>query len=421
MDLRRTIQHFIPDLYDRLDRITDHRKRHDYTMTEILLGALFMFICKQDSRNAANNDGANSTFVANYETLFGKRLPHMDTVDEVLRAVDNDEIEYLKSALIALLIEKKVFGKFRLLDTFYRVAVDATGVMNVSEGHCPHCLHKTSKNGIVTYFHNILEAKLITPNGFAMSLASEWIENPNEYDKQDCELKAFKRLAMKLKAFYPRLPICILGDGLYPNAPFFDICKTNNWRFVVTLKDASLKSLWEEIDLELLTNSKNIKFSSQPQRNISQTYRWLAGLTYQEHNLSWVECVEERDSKVNRFVYLTDIESSFDNVMELVTSGRMRFKIENEGFNTLKNGGYNLSHKFSRVSSVAMKNYVSLMQIAHLINQLYELSTLTKKLLIGKETLKSIWKAFIGCITHTVLVEADVIAACAGRFQIRYE
>jgi hypothetical protein len=67
----------------------------------------------------------------------------------------------------------------------------------------------------------------------------------------------------------------------------------------------------------------------------------------------------------------------------------MRFKIENEGFNTQKNGGYNLSHKFSRVSSVAMKNYVSLMQIAHLFNQLYELSSLARPLLTGKETLKN--------------------------------
>jgi hypothetical protein len=32
-------------------------------------------------------------------------------------------------------------------------------VMNVNEGHCDHCLHRTSKSGKVTYFHNVLEAK----------------------------------------------------------------------------------------------------------------------------------------------------------------------------------------------------------------------------------------------------------------------
>ena len=48
-------------------------------MTEILLGAIFLFICKEDSRNAFNNDRCKAAFAANYAALFGKRLPHMDT------------------------------------------------------------------------------------------------------------------------------------------------------------------------------------------------------------------------------------------------------------------------------------------------------------------------------------------------------
>ena len=42
----------------------------------------------------------------------------------------------------------------------------------------------------------MLEAKLITPSGLAISWATEWIANPTgKYDKQDCERKAFVRLA----------------------------------------------------------------------------------------------------------------------------------------------------------------------------------------------------------------------------------
>ena len=48
----------------------------------------------------------------------------------------------------------------------------------------------------------------------------------------------------------------------------------------------------------------------------------------------------------------------------------MRWKIENEGFNNQKNGGYNLQHKFSRTSFNASKNYYQLLQIADIINQL---------------------------------------------------
>jgi len=420
LDLRRTIDHFFPDLYARMEVIYDPRKRHDYSMTELLLAAIFLFICKEGSRNAFNNDRAKEPFLANYEALFGKRLPHMDTVDDVLRELDNKELERLKASLVSTLIEKKVFGKLRLLDTYYRVAVDATGVMSVPKGHCDHCLHKTSKNGVVTYFHNILEAKLITPNGFAISLCSEWIENPEDYEKQDSEQKAFKRLAAKLKSLYPRLPICILADGLYPNAPFFETCKTNDWRYIVTLKDKSLKSLWEEIDLELLTQMKNTRSWSHPQQNKRRTFRWLLGLNYRGHQLSWLECVEVSGEKTARFVFLTDIEADFDNAIELVAAGRMRFKIENEGFNTLKNGGYGLSHKYSRVSGQAMKNYISLMHIAHLINQLYELSSLVRPLLGAKETLKNLWKDFLGSLTHLRMSREQVLLSLGVRVQFRY-
>jgi len=62
VDLRRTIHHYIPDLYERLQRITDPRKICDYSITEVLLAGLFMFMLKQDSRNAMNSDRAEKTF-----------------------------------------------------------------------------------------------------------------------------------------------------------------------------------------------------------------------------------------------------------------------------------------------------------------------------------------------------------------------
>ena len=40
--------------------------------------------------------------------------------------------------------------------------------------------------------------------------------------KQDCETKAFKRLAEKIKKQYPRLQILISGDALYANKTVLD-------------------------------------------------------------------------------------------------------------------------------------------------------------------------------------------------------
>ena len=385
-------------------------------MTEVLLGGLSMFILKQESRNAMNNDRGEKVFADNYFKLWGKRLPQMDAIDDVLKALDNSELERLKASLVASLIEKKVFGKFRLLDRYYRVAVDATGVMTVNEGHCTHCLKRESKNGVITYFHNILEAKLIAPNGFAISLGTEWIENQELYDKQDCEMKAFRRLAEKLKHFFPRLPMCIHADGLYPNKTFFEICKTHDWRYIVTLKDGSLKSLWEEVEMELLISKNQRKIEDETTK---QAYRWLTGLVYQGFHLSWVECLETQNDHTNRFVYISDLSIDYDSVIAIAASGRMRFKIENEGFNTLKNNGYAMEHKYSRASYAASKNYMSLMHIAHLFNQLYELSSLAKPLIFGKITLKHLWKRLLSALAETAFDAIALASSC--RFQIRYD
>lgn len=376
-----------------------------------------MFIFKQGSRNAMNLDRSNPDFADNFFKIFGKRLPHMDTVDAVFSVLSNDEIERLKASLVASLIEKKVLGKFRLLDSYYRVAIDGTGVMTVPQGHCDHCLTKKSANGVVTYFHNILEAKLITPNGFAISLCSEWIENPDEYVKQDCELKAFKRLADKLKEHFPKLPICLHADGLYSNKTFFDICHKKNWRFIVTLKDASLKLLWEEVEMQLLTSKARREIRRQ---TVIQDLRWVNDLRHNEQNLSWIECRETKGGETTRFVHVSDISVTEANVEELATSGRLRFKIENEGFNTQKNLGYSLEHKYSRVSYTAAKNYVSAMQIAHLLNQLYELSDQCQPLLKEKVTLKYLWKRLLSALTDTIL-DGELFITGPGRFQIRYE
>ncbi len=70
--------------------------------------------------------------------------------------------------------------------------------------------------------------------------------------------------------------------------------------------------------------------------------------------------------------HLIAVPKTNENVVTTGDSGRLRWKIENEGFNTQKNLGYGLKHNFSCVSYTAMQNYYQLLQISHMINQLGE-------------------------------------------------
>ncbi|MDR1223039.1 MAG: hypothetical protein LBL07_09230 [Tannerella sp.] len=379
-------------------------------MEELLMGGTSMFLFRQGSRNSLNIKRFDRTFLANYEYCFGMRLPHQDTVADVLTQVDPDSLESVKMNLMSRLFEQKWLRPYRLLGHYYLVAVDATGVVSFDKPHCEHCLTKKSKSGKVTYFHYVLEAKLVTPSGHCLSLASEWVENPSgDFNKQDCELKAFARLADKLKKQYPRLPVCILADGLYPNNTVFDICQSNDWKYILVLQDTMLKSVQEEVDLIRLRKPVAENYRVKSGVRISSKYRFQTAIPYKKHHLHWMQCVETKTKDVpsgvknmvepvtSTFEYVTNIEPDRENVISLTAGGRLRWKIENEGFNTQKCGDYELEHKYCRNSYSGMKNYYTLLQIAHLINQLVEKSkfvtTLRKE--HSKQTIREIWRCLI--------------------------
>jgi len=396
--------------------IEDCRKKESkYAVAELLSACLAMFLFKAESRNGLNNLREDLRFKKNYKRLFKMRLPHMDTVDRVIRLLKTEQLECLKQKMVKVLIRRKVFHKQRYRSQWYCVAIDATGVTSYQEQHCDQCLHKTSKKGRTTWFHNVLEARLVTPNGFSISLLSEWIENPldEDYDKQDCERKAFTRLAARLKQDFSRLPILILADGLYPYEGFFSICKKNNWHYIVTFKEGNLPTIWEETrELQQYQKENHYReFITRPNENTEERcYRWITGMDYHGYSLNWLECQEiitknktEKGCEETQctFTHITDLAINADTIVFASRTGRLRWKIENEGFNALKNGGYEMEHKYSRVSYQASKNYHQLMQIAHLINQLMVLSIQFRETFLNSKnhpTLKSLWRDLIAAM-----------------------
>jgi hypothetical protein len=121
------------------------------------------------------------------------------------------------------------------------------------------------------------------------------VENPGgTFDKQDCERKAFVRLADKLKRQYPRLPICLLADGLCPNRTVFDICGANAWKYLLVLQDKSLKSVQKELVLPRRRAPAKETYMVKGGMRISSEYRFEKAIPYGKHDLHWVQCVESR-------------------------------------------------------------------------------------------------------------------------------
>ena len=428
--VKKTCVHYFDGLIPWLEQVADPRKHRHYSIGAIVQGGISLFLFREDSRNALNNDRKEKVFRDNYENVFGLELAHMDTVDDVFRMLVPAELENVRKDMVTTLIRQRVLesGRYR---SGYLVAVDGTGVVSYDHPHCECCLRKTSKKGTTTYFHHVLEAKLITPSGMSLSIGSEWINNggKTEFDKQDCEREAFKRLAQKIKDQYPRLGVIIVADGLYPWEGFFQICKQNRWNYIVTLQDKSLKSLQEEIQWEkrFRTEQQRQVFRVKNKKQVLLHYHWLKGLLYHGHQVNWVECVEETKNaageviKKQRFVHLSDLETDGNHCVGISDSGRLRQKIENEGFNAQKHHGYNLEHKFSRNDFPAMKNYYQCLQIAHIINQLVVLSRRIVCLLEQdtKLTVKYLYKRMIALLLEVALDTGELENQISRRFQVR--
>jgi len=263
-----------------------------------------------------------------------------------------------------------------------------------------------------------LEAKIISRDGMALSLLSEPIENPKQgnYDKQDCELKAFKRLAKRLKELFPRQKIVLLVDSDYAGAPFFTICNDNQWQFICTFKPGSIPTLFEEAMALLELEKDNLM--QRDHNGARNSWRWLDYLPYhvgkQELRLGFLDYRKTAKADDRYFSWLTGFTPSRDNVRKLTEGGRRRWKIENEGFNEQKNG-YSMEHFCDCSNTNALIGLYLLLQIAHTLMQLLAKSNLVG----GYATLRFLAHLLLESLRNVALPQY-LFAPELPRMQIRF-
>ena len=229
--------------------------------------------------------------------------------------------------------------------------------------------------------HNMLEAKILCANGMALSLMSEAIKNPanGSYDKQDCETKAFKRLLSRIKEEFPRQPFVYLLDSLYAQGPVFQDLSRVKHQFICCFKRGSIPTLYDEA-LELLKlhshNKLAVKTQVSGKGGVRQTFRWLDNLEYKGMTMGFVHCEEiDKHGEVTIYAWLTSFVVTQETVQEIARAGRMRWKIENEGFNEQKTG-YDMEHFCNCNDFNVMLCLYLILQIAHMFMQLLAKSNL---------------------------------------------
>ena len=397
----KTVRHFFPDLTRWLDGIADPRqeKKTTYSLSEILWTGLMMFICKLGARRQIDFEFRTAAFLSNLQKLTGKpanRVCSSDAVGYLCKQLPTEELAKIPPKLVNRLIRMKALSRWRLLDNHYLIAVDGTRIVSFEQPHCEHCL-TAEINGKMRYYHHVLVAQLVTAHGLALTVGYEFIDNrsspplasfknPEEW-KQDCELKAFYRLAPRLKQYFPQLSLCLLVDSLYVGKGFFQVCEDCRWKYIAVFKEGSMPAVYREYEALKELSMPTPAFWKHGEAG--QRYHWVNEIGYHPYRLNVLECLETSKAGEKKFVWMTNIPVTRKNFSKLANQGgRQRWKIENQGFNIQKNGGYGLEHSYS-FDPNGMVNFFVLLQIAHILNQLLE-----KGSLVGKDVVDGIGGLF---------------------------
>ena len=448
MILVQTVGHFFPELNTWIDQIEDHRflPLVVYHKRFLVWWGLSLFLFKLSSRrqldHQLNSDGPevlpNLNRLADTEQ---ESRPVNQTLEYFLGKIGSAPIAGLRQRMIQRLIRMKALDEARLQGRFL-VLIDGSGYLLFRCRHCDHCL--TQRHGETTlYMHQVLEAKLLGPAGTVFSIATEFIDNRDAPDaaagasqeqiKQDCELKALRRLLASLRAEFPQLRICLNGDSLYGCGTGFQIAKDYKCDFIYVFKPGRLPALWQDFQgLLLLCPDRRVE-QTTPQ-GVRQIYRWIHGLRStdsagREWTFNALECTETNpDGAQSKWSWVTSLEVSPKTVVEVATrGGRERWRAENEGFNAQKNSGLNLEHAYSHTNWAA---YYFLLQIAHLLLQLVEKGSLLRHLAQeqGKRTavelfgsLKNMAQRLLESLRYRPWSDEAFDRAAASAIQIRLD
>ncbi len=232
IELYSIINKYLPDLFNKFDNLSDvrHQSYITYSMKVICVTRLFGLICGLTSLSTISSDFFNTDYcIKNISSICNSNLselPYWETIQDVFMNLKISELRDIQKYIVKALIRSKMFDKYRFNGAF-QLLFDGTGLSNHDYNLNGNCLKRKHSDGKISYYKYVLECKLVVGN-IVISLDSEFIENNNmltEKQKQDCEIKAFKRMVKRIKKNYPKYIFIITGDALYATNPIINICK----------------------------------------------------------------------------------------------------------------------------------------------------------------------------------------------------
>ncbi len=341
--------------------------------------------------------------LSNAQTLFGlKAIPSDNHIRSLLDHADASLLNLVFADCFSALKKSGVIDQYRVPlgkeKKDLLIALDGTEFFSSERIHCASCSTKT-RDGNTRYSHSMVTPTIVCPgNNRVIAMAPEFITPQDGDEKQDCELKASKRLLAKNAAAYKELGVTFLGDDLYAHEPFCQEILAKGCNFILVCKPESHKTVYEWV--KGITKKKTVdRFEGK--KHFLYTYSYVESVPLKDAIqkgetpllVNFVEVtVTERATgeQVYHNAWITNhpLEQETDQETKtllntIVDCGRARWKIENENNNTLKTKGYHLEHNYGHGIKHLAKILAVMNILAFLFHTMLEFMNAKYQLLRG--------------------------------------
>jgi hypothetical protein len=363
-------------LRERFQQLVDPRPAPDtITLADALLSGFALFSLKDPSLLAfdqrRHDDNLHTIYLIN-------TVPSDTHLRTILDEVDPQSLRPAFADIFRQLQRGKALEPFVFFQGCYLLALDGTEYFSSQKVHCPSCLEKKSKNGTITYSHQMLGAALIHPDfREVIPLMPEPIIKQDGATKNDCERNAAKRFFERFRRDHPHLPVIVTEDGLSSNAPHIRVLQDYDIHYILGAKPGDHGFLFARMEEAFLAGQTQTLTLEDPDTGTLHHFRYLTQVPLNESNpdvlVNFLEYWEISKDGVKYFSWITDLPLTPKTLVPIMRGGRARWKIENETFNTLKNQGYHFDHNYGHGEKHLSVVFALLMMLAFLVDQTQQL------------------------------------------------
>ena len=359
-------------------------KNIQYSPEEFLMTAFSAFFIQSPSFNSHKNMSGDILANGNAKSVFDlDRMPCHNRLRNFFDKVSPDYLNPVYDGVFRNLDRSGVLSGLRGFRKDILIPLDGTDYFSSKKVFCQNCSVANHGDGTKTYRHSVLMPAIVVPNGAtAVPLSPEFIKPQDGAEKQDCEINAAKRWVNRFRKTHKKISATVLGDDLYSRQPFCRELLNNRLNFILVCKPGSHTTLYNDIDeLEKKggLSAKRVR-RIKDRRHETDIYRYGYDVRLRNGDdalrVNWAEMttVNEHNEIIYKNSFITNHGISEKNIEAVVAAGRSRWKIENEGINTLKNQGYNLTHNYGHGGKFLSSFLASLILIAFLFHTVLDIT-----------------------------------------------